>query len=726
MLKRKYFTKGLILLLACCLLLPVSGCKPQERGIFDFYYPSGTTYTTQWKLGSNVGKLDTSVLNTVRPKYTKIVGDNKDVVTIMVYMCGSDLESRGAMGSYDIQEMAAAALSSNINLILYTGGTTKWHINQISTKQNAIYQILPGKMGLLVENAGNAPMVNPANLTSFIEFCQTNFKADRYGLILWDHGSGSIGGYGRDEKYSNYGSMTLAGIDQALTDADVKFDFVGFDACLMGNTETALMLAEHADYLIASEESEPGIGWYYTDWLNALSKNTSLPTVEIGKAIADSFVTECKTRTPKQPATLSVIDLAEMRDVVDDKLSAFSKSATEMIKNKEYRTLASARSGAREFGTQANVDLVDLVDMASSIDTPEAKELVSSLLNCIKYNNTTSTMSNSYGLSIYFPYRSSQYLRTVTSTYEKIGMNSDYTQCIRNFAAYSTGGQVSSGGNYNATQSFQGYNTSNYQTQNSTDSIYQLLEMFSSGSQQVQQQPNYSPLLELGLNLLLQSVMGSGRGMADYIAANHFDADLTWKNGKIKLTDEQWAMVDDLKVNMFIDDGKGYIDMGCDNIYDIDAKGNLLKITDKTWLAASGDGSNWIVIPYYYLYCTKDGEKVINSVGRVPVRINGERANLLLQLDDEGIELAGVSYRYDDADVIAKYTFELNEGDKIEFIAGYYDYNGNYQASYVLDGSIIFKDKLHFGDVSIADYKTKSTYQFRDIYQQNYWTTPME
>lgn len=725
MLKRKLFSKGLILLLACCFLLPVSGCKPQERGLFDFYYPSGTTYTTQWKLGSNVGKLNPEVVKSVRPKYTKIVGDNKDVVTIMVYMCGSDLESNGAMGSYDIQEMAAAALSNNINLILYTGGSTKWHISQISARNNAIYQVLPGKMGVLVENAGNASMVSPATLTSFIEFCESNFEADRYGLILWDHGSGSIGGYGRDGKFPNNGSMTLDKIDQALTDADVKFDFVGFDACLMANTETALMLAEHADYLIASEESEPGIGWYYTDWLNALSKNTSMPTIEIGKAIADSFVTECKTKTPKQPATLSVIDLAEIQDVIDDKLSAFSRSSSDMIKNNQYRTIATARSGAREFGTQANVDLIDLVDMASSIDTPEAKDLVSSLLNCIKYNNTTSTMSNSYGLSIYFPYRSNQYLRTVTNTYDKIGMNRDYTDCIRSFAAYSAGGQVSSGGNYNATQSFQSYNTNSYQTQNSSDSIYDLLQLFSSGSQQVQQQPNYSPLLELGLNLLLQSFMGN-RSMADYIADNHFDADLTWKNGKIKLTEKQWAMVDDLKVNMFIDDGKGYIDLGCDNIYDIDAKGNLLKITDKTWLAASGDGSNWMVIPYYYLSCIREDEKVISSTGTVPVRINGERANLLLQLDDEGIELAGASYRYDDADVVAKYNWELNDGDKIEFIAGYYDYNGNYQASYVMDGSITYNGNLYFGDVSIADYKTKSTYQFKDIYQQNYWTTPME
>ena len=722
---KKRLTKGLILLLACCLLLPVSACKPKERGLFDYYYPSGTTYTSQWKLGSNVGKLDSTVANGVRTKYTHILGNNQDVVTIMVYMCGSDLESKGAMGSYDIQEMASAAIGEKVNVILFTGGTTNWHINQISTKNNAIYQVFQGKLGLLVENAGNASMTSPSNLTNFIEFCQTNFRANRYGLILWDHGSGSVGGYGRDEKYPNSGSMTLAGIDQALTDADVKFDFIGFDACLMGNTETALMLAEHADYLIASEESEPGIGWYYTDWLNALSKNTSMSTVEIGKAIADSFVSTCKTRTPKQPATLSVIDLAEMEGIVDDKLSAFSRSATQLIQNKQYQSVASARSGAREFGTSANVDLVDLVDMASSIDTPEAQDLVSALLNCIKYNNTTSTMTNSYGLSIYFPYRSSQYLKTVTNMYDKIDMNADYSRCIRNFAAYKTGGQVSSGGSYNATQSFQGYNTSNYQTQTSSDSIYDLLSLFTSGSQPTQQQSNYSPLLELGLNLLLGTLMNS-RSLTDYIVDNHFDADLTWKNGKIKLTDKQWSLVDDLQLNVFIDDGSGYIDLGCDNIYDIDAKGNLLKITDKTWLAASADGQNWIVIPYYYLYSTRDGETVVSSVGRVPVRINGERANLLLYLDDNGIEVAGINYRYEDADVVAKYTSELNDGDKIEFIAGYYDYNGKYQASYVLDGSITYHGNLYFGDVSIADYKTLSTYQFKDIYQQSYWTTPME
>ena len=53
--------------------------------------------------------------------------------------------------------------------------------------------------------------------------------------------------------------MGLANINKALKDGGVKFDFIGFDACLMATAETALMLDQHADYLIASEETEPGI-----------------------------------------------------------------------------------------------------------------------------------------------------------------------------------------------------------------------------------------------------------------------------------------------------------------------------------------------------------------------------------------------------------------------------------------------------------------------------------
>ncbi|MBQ1490817.1 MAG: hypothetical protein IIZ39_02555, partial [Blautia sp.] len=73
--------------------------------------------------------------------------------------------------------------------------------------------------------------------------------------------------------------MPLASINKALKNAGLRYDFIGFDTCLMATVENARMLADYADYMIASEETEPGIGWYYTNWLTALSRNTSIPTV---------------------------------------------------------------------------------------------------------------------------------------------------------------------------------------------------------------------------------------------------------------------------------------------------------------------------------------------------------------------------------------------------------------------------------------------------------------
>ena len=96
-----------------------------------------------------------------------------------------------------------------------------------------------GGIETLVANGGNAAMTDPNNLLSFIQFCKQNFPANRNMLIFWDHGGGSLQGYGYDEKNPRSGSMSLAQIDQALKAADMKFDFIGYDACLMATVETA-------------------------------------------------------------------------------------------------------------------------------------------------------------------------------------------------------------------------------------------------------------------------------------------------------------------------------------------------------------------------------------------------------------------------------------------------------------------------------------------------------
>jgi len=120
-------------------------------------------------------------------------------------------------------------------------------------------------------------MSNPATLKAFINYGAANFPADKYDLILWDHGGGPKGGFGVDEhrddsddwlapETMSFASIVDALSDNAVTDAnsdgtlDGKFDFINFDACLMNSVELALAMADYTDYYIASAETEPGYG----------------------------------------------------------------------------------------------------------------------------------------------------------------------------------------------------------------------------------------------------------------------------------------------------------------------------------------------------------------------------------------------------------------------------------------------------------------------------------
>ncbi|MCR5066436.1 MAG: hypothetical protein K6A14_00045 [Erysipelotrichaceae bacterium] len=730
-------------LLAVLLLVTFSGCnkKPDDDPVRGFGY-SNTYNSSSWSHGNNTKKLDTSVAAGSRAKYTKIRGNGKDVFTIMIYMCGTDLESRSKMATYDITEMARATISDNINLLIYTGGCTQWHLGNgqvISTKVNQIYRILDGgQADRLVDNAGAATMVANNTLESFIDYCTENYEADRYGLIFWDHGSGSVGGYGYDEKYPNNGPMSPAKIDEALTNCGVKFDFVGFDACLMATLENALMLAPHADYMIASEEVEPGIGWYYTTWLTELSKNTSMSTLELGKNIIDSFVSQTAKDVPQQAATLSIIDLAELEKTVPAKLTAFADSANELLSSSQYRTVATARKNTREYGTSQGVDMVDFVDLASNINTDAGKQLTDALLSAVKYNNVSASMSDSYGISIYFPYSSTRYVNNVLKNYNELDMDASYTNVIRNFVNYQTSGQVSSGGSTNPFSSLTGsYQTDSYSSQGSVDLISSLLGAFLGGSLSGQSSStgSYNPLYELGLNLLFGRDMDV-KPLAEYVYENHFDADLTWKDGKIELTDKQWSLVDELVLNVFVDDGKGYIDLGCDDTYAIE--GNALKAEGgDTWLALSCDEQNWTVVPYYYDSATynEDGSEY-TIYGKVPVLLNGEKAHLILCFTNDNPKgvVAGATFDYDQP-VVAKNLTALNsgedlpalkDGDVLQFICDYYDYKGNFIDAYPLNDPFTVNGTIHIGDIDISDYKVLATYQFTDIYHQTYWTTPIK
>ncbi|MBQ4313399.1 MAG: peptidase C11 [Clostridia bacterium] len=684
---------------------------------------------------------DLSVSNQARDKRTIVRGGGDDVFTIMVYMCGTDLESKYGMATADLKEMIASKVGGNVNLIVETGGTQQWKNSTVSNSTNQIYKVT-GEGMILLGEVGKKPMTDPATLSEFIQYSMANYPADRYGLIFWDHGGGSVSGYGYDQHYPN-GAMTLDKINTALKNGGCVFDFIGFDACLMATLETALVAEQYADYLIASEETEPGVGWYYTNWLNKLTQNTSMKTVEIGKNIIDDFVDVCYKASPNDKTTLSIIDLAELAGTVPESFTSFAQSTSELIENNNYKQVSDARSNTKEFAS--GINQVDLIHLAKNIGTDESKSFAKVLESCVKYNRTSSNIANANGISIYFPYGKTGSVSSAVSTYDKIGLDDSYIDCIKSFASLSAGGQIASGTTPGGSLlgSLLGGGTGS-----SSGSGGSLLDMISllGGSSSANAGSSNVDLLGTALSLFLgnnnsASATGIDVGQlaswfssskvldnTEYYQNHYLDPDrltVTDKEGVsvLSLTDAEWDLVQNIQLNVFLDDGAGYIDLGMDNVYEFDDDGDLVLGYDGTWLTINGHA-----ISYYMISEDRDGDDYVIT-GYSPILLNGELMDLIIVFDNEHEDgvIAGARIHYgSETDTVAKGLCEIKEGDVIDFLCDYYTYDGDYQNSYMLGDQLVVDGELTVSNMSVGDMPSLVTYCLTDMYGNELWTPAIE
>jgi len=731
---------------------------------------ASTVPANGWVMTPNTGKLNTAVDSGARAKYTTIKGNGQDTVTLMVYMCGTDLESKNGMATNDLVEMTKANLSSSVNVIVYTGGCKQWKNSVISSSKNQIYKVEKGGLTCLVKDDGTGAMTSPDTLSSFIRWCAKNYPANRNMLVFWDHGGGSISGYGYDEKNSRAGSMNLTGVNKALYDGGVKFDMIGFDCCLMATAENALMCSDYGDYMVASEETEPGVGWYYTNWLSTLSANPSIPTLELGKQIVDDFVDVCRQTCGNQMTTLSVIDLAELEHTFPAELKSFAQNTISMIQNDSYRTVSNARGNTREFATSSKIDQVDLVHLAANIGSAEGKSMTEAILNAVKYNRTSTSINNAYGLSIFFPYRKTSSVSNAVKINEVIGMDADYNRCIQAFASMGAGGQAVSSSAYSGASGGSSYGSAGSPLGSLLGSLGGAATSTSSSA---------SGMSADMIGSLLGSLMGSsdffGRSMNDtldadttalYLADNQFDADLVWLNGsdgipEMKLTDKQWSLVSDLALNVFYDDGEGFLDLGLDNVYFFKEDGALVGAYDGAWLSINGQA-----VAYYFEGTEEDEDGSFISHGRIPILANGTRAELLTSVTESPsgsvtASVDGLRWIYPDIDdanaVVAKADngeLRMTDGSStltIDFICDYYSYGGDYLNTYQIGEPVKLKGTVQNDEIASVDgegtesqvvvydlseltladayfnaEKMSATYRFTDIYGQTYWTPVMQ
>ena len=275
-------------------------------------------------------------------------------MTLMGYMIGSDLEAATAAATNDMNEMlASGAALSKVKVLVYTGGSPKWHQSdfEIPTDQHTVFELT--KDGFVqVKDFEVMSMGEPNSLSRFLNYGYENYTSESYGLILWNHGNGPVMGYGNDLLYDK-DALTLPEIEAALKTSPFvtynKLAYIGFDACLMASAELACMVDDYGDYMIASQEVEPGFGWNY-EVLKYFGKTDAKTLILL---IVEDYINYSnaffeKNTFFKSEVTLAAVDLsyaAELESAID----TFFGAAAENV-HEEFNELALNRVKTRAFG----------------------------------------------------------------------------------------------------------------------------------------------------------------------------------------------------------------------------------------------------------------------------------------------------------------------------------------------------------------------------------------
>ncbi|KUO66616.1 MAG: hypothetical protein APF84_04050 [Gracilibacter sp. BRH_c7a] len=289
-----------------------------------------------------------SPINPENPSLLKLSNPSGDTWSVFIYLCGTDLETQWGLASHNIMEMLQVNIPENVKVVIQTGGTVKWAIEAINPEKLQRYEAKGGNF----EIAGEAPLASMGEadtLGSFLEWGVEEYPADKYMCLIWNHGGGSVTGVAFDELFEK-DSLDIRELAEGIAAPGVQFEIIGFDTCLMSTLETAAALAPYGRYMVASQEIEPGTGWDYTAWLKYLSENPAKDGLAVGKVICDTYFEKCKRSESDALATLSVIDLAEITNLVIafDEMAAQIKGITENPQN--LQTFAQAMIKAENYG----------------------------------------------------------------------------------------------------------------------------------------------------------------------------------------------------------------------------------------------------------------------------------------------------------------------------------------------------------------------------------------
>lgn len=326
--------------------------------------------------------------------------------TVMVFLNGDNDLSQAAWR--DLNSMEQVGSTDRVNIVVqfdsYFGGANRYLVKRDYDPYRVTSPIL--------ESLGEVNMGDPQVLSDFIRFCAREFPAEKYMLVIWNHGSGFKGAT-RDISFDDTAgdALTIPQVAEALSSGyrylGKKIDLLGMDACLMAMVEVAYEIKDYARVFVSSQELEPEEGWNYQTLLKSLVQNPSLGERELARIIVDSYI----AFYPYGSVTQSAVDLGK----VDALVQAVDRLSQNILSDPLTSPAHYLKLGDSAQYFSGDWDYVDLGHLAyllsyepgvrSAKTKAAAQEVQEALQEVVfHYKNQGTKVEAAQGLSIYFPW----------------------------------------------------------------------------------------------------------------------------------------------------------------------------------------------------------------------------------------------------------------------------------------------------------------------------------
>ena len=330
--------------------------------------------------------------------------------TILVF-----LNADNNLDSFSVQnmnQMEKVGSSDKVNIVVQldregSTGTWRYYIQ----KDNKPSQITSPKIETLPEQ----DMGSPDTLRAFLKWGMEKYPAKHYFVDFWNHGAGwekkgtryGTKGISYDDQSGNH--LSVAQVGQVMREMSQslgrKVDVVGYDACLMQMAEVAAEVTDSCSYQVASEETIPGAGWPYDEWLAKVVAGPESDGAQVGRWLVDAY--KASYSSSGQDTTLSCLDLSKLASLIE-KLDGFTQALLADPASKS--AAAEAARAAQSYTYSSHKDLYDFVDrVLKKVTTKQVVDAGNALKDCLNSQvvlsnaHTGSGAEGSHGLALWLP-----------------------------------------------------------------------------------------------------------------------------------------------------------------------------------------------------------------------------------------------------------------------------------------------------------------------------------